>query len=65
MKQPAQLGIIGITGGSILGWVALARSTGSGDLLNWEVLILMGALFFGLVMGLFTFLLGLVVYGKD
>ena len=65
MKQPAQLGIIGMVGGSILGWIALIRSSGAGSLLEGDVYTFMGSLFFGLVIGLFTLLLGLLVFGKD
>jgi len=65
MKHASQCGIIGMAGGAIIGWIALARSMGSGDLLEGNIVIFMGALFIGLVIGIFTFLLGLVVCGKD
>ena len=61
MKQPAQLGIIGMVGGGILGWIGVGGSLAAGSFM----LSLIASLFVGMVIGLFTFLLGLVVYGKD
>jgi len=61
MKHPAQLGMIGMIGGGIVGWVGISESLASSS----PMLSLVGALFVGLVIGVFTFLLGLVVFGKD
>ena len=61
MKHAAQLGIIGMLGGGIIGWVGISESLASSSFM----LTFIGALFVGLVIGVFTFLIGLVVFGKD
>jgi hypothetical protein len=53
--------MIGMIGGGIVGWVGISESLASSS----PMLSLVGALFVGLVIGVFTFLLGLVVFGKD
>jgi hypothetical protein len=62
MKHAAQLGIIGMLGGTVGGYLVLMKGFG----LVGEGIILgfLGALFIGLVVGVFTFLLGLVISGK-
>jgi hypothetical protein len=60
MKEAAQLGLVGMTSGTVLGYVFMMRSCGEQDVLSADfVPILLGALFIGLVFAVFLFLIGL------
>jgi hypothetical protein len=48
-------------GGVAIGWIILSRQLTS----EWVFLSFLGALFVALVLGVFTFLIGLALHGKD
>lgn len=66
MRETAQVGVMGMLMGTLGGYIFLMRSCGKQEFLSPEfVPIVLGSLFIGLVVGVFSFLFTMAFSRKD